>query len=80
VSYLKLLMPVTLLVILTACGTTPHVGPSAASICAVWEPQPFYWPERCEATPGTGDCATLQDIGRVTVKNNAARTSVCTPR
>ena len=76
--YAKLRMlaiPLTLL--LVGCGTTPTVGPSAASICAVWEPQPFYWPERCEATPGVGECAILQDIGRITVKNNAARESIC---
>ena len=77
-SYKPLLMlAMPLILILPACKTIQPVGPSVSSACIVWEPQPFYWPDRCEATPGEGECATLQDIARVAVKNNAARESIC---
>lgn len=64
---------------LVACETTPTVAPRAASVaCVVLEPQPFYWPDRCEAAPGaTDECRILQDIARIAVENNAARDAIC---
>lgn len=75
----RLTLGIVLAAMLTACETTPTVAPRATSVvCSVLEPQPFYWPDRCEAAPGASyECRTLQNIARIAVKNNAARDSIC---
>ena len=65
------------LILLQGCGTIQPAAPRASAACVVWQEQPFWWPDRCEATPSTRECAELQEIGRIAVANNAARAEIC---